>query len=173
MARARTLWEEGTEPGRQIVVLGVAVSLTVAVLDLLVTDGVSWLFDVAFVALCVMLALLVRPQDFFTVGVLPPLLLLGVFWVLGLIAPGSIADGADSTFQAGLTGLAHHSTALLVGYALCLGCLAMRRHVITLRTQPRVPRPRSGQTAPSRSGQATNRSGSPAPRRTTVGTPSE
>jgi hypothetical protein len=154
-----------------MVVLGVAVSLTVAVLDLLVTDGLSWLFDLTYVALCVALALLVRPQDFFTVGVLPPLLMLGVFWVLGLLAPGSIAESSDSTFQAGLTGLANHSTALMVGYALCLGSLAMRRHVMTLREQPRVPRPRGDQGP--RTGQASKRSGSPAPRRTTVGTPSE
>ena len=154
-----------------MVVLGLAVSLTVAVLDLLVSDGLSWLFDLTYVALCVALALLVRPQDFFTVGVLPPLLMLGVFWLLGLLAPGSIAESSDSTFQAGLTGLADHSSALMIGYALCLGCLAMRRHVRTLRAQPRVPRPRTGQA--SRTGQATNRSGSPAPRRTSVGAPSE
>jgi len=148
-----------------MVVLGLAASLTVAVLDLLVTDGLAWLFDLTYVALCVALALLVRPQDFFTVGVLPPLLMLGVFWVLGLLAPGSIAESSDSTFQACLTGLAHHSTALIVGYALCLGILAMRRHVMSLREQPRVPRPRTGQ--------ASKRSGSPAPRRTSVGAPSE
>jgi hypothetical protein len=161
VARARTLWEEGTEPGRQVVVLGFAVALTVAVLDLLVTEGLSLLFDLVYVALCVVLALLVRPSDFFTVGVLPPLLMLGVFWMLGLVAPGSIADGGDGTFQAALTGLAHHSTALLVGYALCLACLAMRRRVMAARQQSRVPRPRSGQDS--------KRSGSPAPRRTTVG----
>lgn len=140
MARARTLWEEGTEPGRQMVVLGVAVSLTVAVVDLVLSHGLSLFFDLAFVALCVALALLVRPQDFFTVGVLPPLLMLGVFWLLGLLTPGSVAEGSDGTIQALLTGLAHHSTALMVGYALCLAILAQRHRFLDRNTRHRVPR---------------------------------
>ena len=131
--------------------LGVAASLTVAVLDLIVTGGLSILFDLAYVVLCVVLALRVRPADFFTVGVLPPLLMLGTFWVLGLVTPGSIAEKGDGTAQALLTGLADHSTALAVGYALCLACLAIRRSVL----------------------QSSKRSGSPAPRRRTVGVPSE
>jgi hypothetical protein len=134
-----------------MVVLGVAVSLTVATVDLLVTGRLSLFFDLVFVALCVALALGVRPRDFFTVGVLPPLLMLGVFWLLGLFAPGSIASGGDGTIQAVLTGLADHSEALVVGYALCLACLAIRRSVV----------------------QASNRSGSPAPTRRRVGAPSE
>jgi len=134
-----------------MVVLGVAATLTVAVLDLIITGGLSLLFDLVYVALCVALALRVRPSDFFTVGVLPPLLMLGVFWLLGLITPGSIADDGDGTLQAVLTGLADHAGALAAGYALCLACLAIRRSVA----------------------QSSNRSGSPAPRRRRVGTPSE
>lgn len=134
-----------------MVVLGVAASLAVAVLDLVITGGLSLLFDLAYVTLCVALALRVRPSDFFTVGVLPPLLMLGVFWVLGLFAPGSIAGDGDGTVMAVLTGLADHAGALAAGYALCLGCLAIRRSVT----------------------QGSNRSGSPAPRRRSVGAPSE
>jgi len=134
-----------------MVVLGVAVSLTVAVLDLIVTGGLSLLFDLVYVALCVALALRVRPADFFTVGVLPPLLMLGTFWLLGLITPGSIAGSGDGTVLAVLTGLADHSGALVIGYALCLACLAIRRSVV----------------------QSSKRSGSPAPRRRRVGVPSE
>jgi len=134
-----------------MVVLGVAASLTVAVLDLIITGGLSVLFDLAYVTLCVALALRVRPADFFTVGVLPPLLMLGVFWVLGVVTPGSIADDGDGTLQALLTGLANHSRALAIGYALCLACLAIRRSVL----------------------QSSKRSGSPAPRRRSVGVPSE
>ena len=151
MARARTLWEEGTEPGRQVVVLGVAVSLTSAALDLLITGSLSLFFDLVFVTLCVAMALRVRPRDFFTVGVLPPLLMLGVFWLLGLLTPGSIANPGDGTVQTVLTGLADHSGALVTGYALCLACLAIRRSVT----------------------QSSKRSGSPAPRRRSVGAPSE
>jgi hypothetical protein len=50
-----------------------------------------------------------------------------------------------------VSGLSHHSGALVVGYLLCLACLALRQRVA--RSQP----------------QASNRSGSPAPRRTTSG----
>jgi hypothetical protein len=134
-----------------MVVLGVAASLTVAVLDLVITGGLSLLFDLAYVALCVALALRVRPRDFFTVGVLPPLLMLGVVGLLGLFTPGSIADDEAGTFQAVLTGLADHAGALAAGYALCLACLAIRRSVV----------------------QGSKRSGSPAPRRRRVGVPSE
>jgi Domain of unknown function (DUF6542) len=137
------------------------VSLTIAVADLLITGGLSLFFDLVYIALCVAMALLVRPADFFTIGVLPPLLLLGLFWLVGLLVPGAIADTDDSTFMAALTGLADHATALMLGYALCLGCLAMRHHVLTLRAQG------------GKRSQPSKRSGSPAPRRTTVGAPSE
>lgn len=134
-----------------MVVLGVATSLTVAALDLIITGGLSLLFDLVYVALCIALALRVRPSDFFTVGVLPPLLMLGVFWLLGLFTPGSIAGDGAGTLMAVLTGLADHAGALAAGYALCLACLAIRRSVI----------------------QSSKRSGSPAPRRRSVGAPSE
>ena len=154
MTRAHTLWEEGTEPGRQVVVLGVAVTLTAIALDLLLNSRLTGIFDLLFVALCVALALLVRPRDFFTVGVLPPLLMLGAFVLLGWFATDTVAHSSDGLIQAVVTGLARHSTALVVGYGLCLACLAIRHRVI------------SGT-------QASNRSASPAPRRTTSGTPSE
>ena len=154
MTRAHTLWEEGTEPGRQVVVLGVAVTLTAVALDMLLNSRLTGVFDLVFVALCVALALLVRPRDFFTVGVLPPLLMLGTFLLLGVVAADSVAHRSDGLVQAVVTGLARHSTALVVGYALSLACLAIRHKVIT-------------------GVQASNRAESPAPRRTTSGMPSE
>lgn len=151
MARARTLWDEGTEPGRRVAVLGAAVTLGIAIADLVVNHGLTLLFDLGFVALCVALALMVRPEDFFTVGVLPPPLLLGLCWVLGLFAPGAIADDGAGALAAAITGMADHADALMIGYLLCLGCLAIRRRWV----------------------QVSNRSGSPAPRRSTSGVPSE
>ena len=41
----RTLWEEGHESGRQVVVLGVALALTFTALDLLVFGRLTVLFD--------------------------------------------------------------------------------------------------------------------------------
>ncbi len=129
MTHARTLWEEGREPGRQVVVLGVAVALTVVVLDVLLVGRVSLFFDLCFVALCVGLALVVRPTDFFVVGVLPPLIMLAVFTLLGLTRPGVIAHPQDGVVQAVVSGLSHHSSALVAGYVLCLAVLAVRQKV--------------------------------------------
>ena len=151
VTQARTLWEEGREPGRQVVALGVAVALTVVIVDLALVGRVSLFFDLCFITMCVALALAVRPTDFFTVGVLPPLIMVGVFTLLGFVRPEAIADPRDGVIQAVVSGLSHHSVALVVGYLLCLGCLALRQ--------------RLGQPA----GQAAKRSGSPAPRRTTSG----
>ena len=129
MSEARTLWEEGHEPGRQMVALGLALALTVVTLDIGIGGEVGRVFDVAFVGVCLVVALLVRPQDFFTVGVLPPLIMLGVFTLVGLTRPAMIAHAGDGVVQAVVSGLSHHSVALLVGYALCLACLGVRQRV--------------------------------------------
>lgn len=139
-----------------MVALGVAVTLTAVALDLLVSRELSLLFDLVFVLLCVGAALLVRQQDFFVVGVLPPLLMLGLFVLLGLVSPGVVAEPQDGLIQAVVSGLAHHAATLVTGYFLALGVLAMRQHVLA-----------------NRSVQSSNRLGSPAPTRSTSGTPSE
>lgn len=130
LTRSRTIWEEGHEPGREVAALGVALVLTIAVLDLLIFEELGPLFDLGFVLLCVVLALAVRPTDFFMVGVLPPQLLLLVLLLLGLAEPGAIARPEDGMLQAVVTGLARHSVALIVGYLLCLGCLLIRRRFV-------------------------------------------
>ena len=151
----RTLWEEGHESGGQAVALGVALALTTAALDLLVFGRLTVFFDICFVLLCVGLALLVRPSDFFTVGVLPPLLMVGVFVLIGVARPDAIADAGDGVVQAVVSGLSHHAGALIVGYLLSLAVLAVRHRVLRQRERER---------------QATsNRLGSPAPTRTTSG----
>lgn len=149
MIQSRTLWEEGHEPGRQVVALGVALALTAVVLDQLLVGHVSPLFDVAFVLLCVAMALAVRPSDFFTVGVLPPLVMVGVFILLGATRPDSIAEPDDGVVQAVVSGLAHHAGALVTGYLICLAILAVRQRVLAQAASKRV--------------------GSPAPTRTTSG----
>ncbi len=151
MARARTLWEEGTRPGRQVVQVGAAATLAAAIVDTIAFDDVDLLFDLAFVAICVTMALAVHPDEFFTVGIAPPPTMVAVFWLLGIFTPGAIADGDDGALQAVITGMAHHANALLFGYALCLACLGIRRQWL----------------------QDSKRSGSPAPRRSTSGVPSE
>jgi hypothetical protein len=146
-------WHPGHEPGRQVVALGLALALTAALLDVLATGGVSWLFDVCFVVLCAALAVLVAPRDLFTVGVLPPLIMLSVFVLVALADTGALASRHDGAAQAVVSGLTHHSLALCLGYGVCLALLAQRRHV-----------ERTG-----RARQATKRAQSPAPSRTTSG----
>jgi hypothetical protein len=126
VSEARTLWEEGHEPGRQVVALGVALVLTVVALDVVVAGRVGVFFDVSFVLVCLAVALLVRPEDFFTVGVLPPLVMLAAFVLVAVSRPAAIAAPGDGVMQAVVTGLSHHAVSLGVGYALCLLCLAVR-----------------------------------------------
>jgi heme/copper-type cytochrome/quinol oxidase subunit 4 len=128
-SQTRTLWEEGREPGRQVVALGLAVALTAVAVDLVLAGRITLFFDLCFVVLCVALALVVRPTDFFTVGVLPPMIMVVVFTLLGLTRPGMIAHPDDGVVQAVVSGLSHHSGALVLGYALCLACLAVRQRV--------------------------------------------
>jgi hypothetical protein len=149
----RTLWEEGREPGRQVVVLGVAVSLSAVALDLALGGDLGLFFELCFVALCLGLALAVRPADFFTVGVLPPLLMVGVLLLLEITRPAVLGAPHDGAVQSLVTGLADHSGALVAGYVLTLATLALRHRV----------------AGGARHRQATKRAGSPAPTRSTSG----
>ena len=127
MSQARAVWDEGSEPGRAVVALGTAVALSAVVVNVALVGRVSMFFDLWFVLICLGLALLVRPRDFFTVGVLPPLIMLGAFVVLAAGRPEAIASPRDGLVQAVVSGLAHHSVALVCGYALCLVTLLARQ----------------------------------------------
>ncbi len=129
-------------PGREAAALAVALTLTTVGLDVLLTDRVTALFDVLFVLGCVALALAVRPRDFFTVGVLPPLLMLGTFVLVAMGSAEAVARADDSLVQATISALSHHSLALLLGYGGCLGVLYVRQRVITERLTRNDPRPR-------------------------------
>ena len=95
--------------------LGLAVALTAIVVDVGTVGRVSLFFDLCFVCLCLGLALAVRPTDVFT--------------LLGFSRPGAIADPDDGVIQAVVSGLSRHSAALVIGYVLCLACLAIRQRV--------------------------------------------
>ena len=127
MSHTRAIWEDGREPGRAVVALGIAVALTVIVVNVAMVGRVSMFFDLWFVLLCLGLALLVRPRDFFTVAVLPPLIMVGGFAAIAVDRPEAIAAAGDGIVQAVVSGLAHHSVALVCGYALCLATLFARQ----------------------------------------------
>jgi hypothetical protein len=141
-------------PGSRVVRLAVLAGLVVLALDLLVMGHLSVLFDIGFVALCVAAALAVHPRDFFRVGVLPPLLLLGLITLVALVHRAWIADTNDGLVQAIVSGLAHRATGLLAAYLLVLTVLAIRQRVSVARRHSK-------------------RVGSPAPTRATTGGPSE
>lgn len=137
--RRRTLWEEGQHPGALVIRAAVVVTLLVTLLSLMFGDRIGLFFDIVFVLTCVGAALWVRPRDFFSVGVLPPLLLGFTVLVLAVIDRGAVARAGDAFVQAVVSGLAHHAIALVIGYGLTLIVLALRqvaiRHQGTLRVR--------------------------------------
>ncbi len=120
------LWE-GNAPGSEVVALSSAVVLTVAAVEVMMVGHLELFFDLCFVVVCLGAALMVRPRDFFTVGVLPPLLMFGTMLIVALNGPKVIASPHDGVVQAVVTGLAHHSLALFAGYAVCLVTLLARQ----------------------------------------------
>lgn len=152
---APTLWEEGRWSGRRVTRFSVLVCTLLVLADTLLTGSLGRVFDSGFIVLCVGIALAVRPQDFFRVGVLPPMLLLGLCVVLGLGHRTAIAAPGDGFVQSVISGLAHHSGPLTAGYALALVVLGIRARVARRHRGRRVP------VDPDRL--HSNRDGSPAP----------
>jgi hypothetical protein len=140
--------------GSRVTRLAVLLGLLVIALDLAVFGHLNLVFDIGFVLICLGAALAVHPRDFFGVGVLPPLLLLGLVTLVALVHRDWVADPGDGLVQAVVSGLAHRASALLTGYLLVLAVLGMRQRVRTKRRYSK-------------------RVGSPAPTRVTTGGPSE
>lgn len=136
---ARTLWDEGRQPGRLVLTLSTLSAVAVAWLNIALAGRLSLFFDLTFVVLCLVAALAVRPRDFFGVGVMPPLLMLGVVTMLALTARGTVADEVDGPVQAVVSGLAHHAGGLVAGYAITLAVLALRQ--VALRNSGRIRGP--------------------------------
>jgi hypothetical protein len=126
--QADAVWDVGHEPGRQVVSLGVAVTLTAVSIDVLLVGRLTLFFDLCYIVLCLGLAALVRRRDFYMVALLPPLLMTVVFGFVALVARDAIAHPRDSVLQAVVSGVATHGVALFLGYTLCLGWLAWRLH---------------------------------------------
>ena len=83
-----------------------------------------------------------RPsRDFFTVGVLPPILMLVTVTLLAITRAEAVARAEDGLVQAIVSGLSHHSLALVIGYLLALAVLVVRVRVkvqreLLTRTDP-------------------------------------
>jgi hypothetical protein len=136
----RTLWEEGHHPGPVVVAAVAAVVLMAVLLTEAFGASLGLFFDVVFVLCCLVAALMVRPRDFFVVGVMPPLALTATILLLALVDPGAVARADDSVVQATVSGLALHAQALAIAYALTLMILALRQ--VALRNDGRLRAPR-------------------------------
>ena len=145
--------------GSRVTRLAVVGGLLVLALDLAINERLTLIFDLGFVLLCVGAALAVRPRDFFQVGVLPPLLLLGLITLVALVHTPWIAEPGDALVQAVVSGLAHRAGGLLTAYLLALAFLAIRQRVARKRVRQAVV--------------YSKRTGSPAPTRATTAGPSE
>jgi hypothetical protein len=143
--------------GSRVTRLAVMAALVVLALDLAINQRLTIIFDIGFVLICIGAALAVHPRDFFHVGVLPPLLLLGLISLVAIVHSGWVGQTGDGFVQAVVSGLAHRATGLLAAYLLALGVLAIRQRV-------RAKRRRAAYS---------NREVSPAPTRATTGSPSE
>ena len=152
---SRTIWDEGTEPGARVVALAVALALSVAVVESGVGSHIGLLFDLCFVLICVGVALLVHPRDFFAVGVLPPLLMLGVLVLFAIgNRDGLGGEAGDGFLQSVISALGRHAIALGLGYAAALACLAIRRNrtthasLLSPGSETRPPHPRAAPREP-------------------------
>lgn len=141
--------------GSRVTRLAVLVGLLALSADLAINGRLTLAFDIVFVLVCLTAALAVHPRDFFTVGVLPPLLLFGFIGLVAVVHRTWIADPGDGLVQAVVSGLAHRASGLLTAYLLVLAVLAMRQRVRMRRRR------------------YSKREGSPAPARATSGGPSE
>ena len=133
MARARTIWEEGDAPARAVALVGVVTATGLLALDLLLTSSVSLVFDIGYVLLCMALALWVRPRDFTLVAVLPPALMLGLFWVHAALSARSTVQGLVRT-------VSEHVGALAVGYLFFLSILLVRHEFLQRRREEQTRR---------------------------------
>lgn len=130
---APTLWEEGRWSGTRVTRLAICACLLLVALDVAASGGLGRTFDVGFVLLCVGAALAIRPEEFFSVGVLPPMLLLGICSALAVVHRSAIAPAGGGLVQAVISGLAHHSAGLLIAHGGLLTLLAVRQRVYSKR----------------------------------------
>lgn len=124
---AQPSWLHGTEPGRQVVALGFALVLSAVAVDYLLGGELSLFFDLCFVTLCLYLAVRVELPSLHLAAILPPVLMLTVLVMLGVVAPQAVARPEDGVVQTVVTGLTHHSVALVAGWVLALIAFEGRR----------------------------------------------
>lgn len=137
-APPRTAPWVGAEPPKALVLLGAAGSMAVlAVLEVLVVGHIGLLVGLGFVVVCIAAALVVRAEDLFTAGVLPPLLMLGLLLAVSLLHPAGIAvralDHGAGTLQVLIAGFVAQAGALVVAHMLALVLVGLRVRAVHVR----------------------------------------
>lgn len=127
---APTLWEEGRWSGSRVTRFSIFACVLLVSIDVAISGGLGRTFDLGFIVLCIGTALAIRPDEFFTVGVLPPMLLLGICGILAIGHRSAIAPSDDGLVQAAISGLAHHAGGLLLAHGSLLAVLAIRSKVL-------------------------------------------
>lgn len=112
------------ETGPTAIALGVALALTWLALDTLLSPPLGTLLGIGFTLTCLWLALTIRPGHFFTVGVLPPLLLVGVLLLTAVLRPAAL-DG-DGVADRVVGGLVDQRLALVLAWVGTLVVLLVR-----------------------------------------------
>jgi hypothetical protein len=97
-----------------------------SLVDLAITGRLSLFFDLSFIVVCTVAALAVRRSELFTVGVLPPVVMVAVLAVLAVVEPASLTVDHLGFASTLLTGLAHHAAALVAAHGAVLAIVAAR-----------------------------------------------
>jgi hypothetical protein len=89
----------------------------------------------------------------------------GTVTLLAVVDRTAVAGADDSLVQAVVSGLAHHATALVVGYALTLAILALRQVALRHHGRLRAPARRQSSRPASAAPAANRRAPQPRPTR--------
>ncbi len=128
----------GAEPPvAQVVATGAVALLGSAFVEIVLLRTLGLLTGLVLIAVAVGTALTVRQRDLFTAGVLPPLLLVALLVVVGVLHPAGIRvgdlDPAASVPQRVIAGFVDLAGALVVAHALALVLVALRVRATRLR----------------------------------------
>lgn len=133
----RAPWVGAEPPVVQVVGAAAVVLLLAAASEIAVADTIGTLFGTILVLASIGCALLVRPGDLFTAGVLPPLLLLALLVVLAVVHPDGVAvpalDPSASLPQRVIAGFVDLAGALVLAHALALLVVALRVRAVRRR----------------------------------------
>jgi len=129
----------GAEPPRRLVLLGAAAGLVLAATcEILVRGSLGLVTGLGLVVVSIGAALLMRPAELFTAGILPPLLSLGLLIVVAVVHPQAIGvrslDPGAGTAQVVIAGFVDLAGALVVAHLLALLLVGMRMRASYLST---------------------------------------